>query len=331
VKSEILIPTRILLAGEAADLARVLAIARGQGWNCQRADTLRDVLQRLRRHPTIDLVIVAAGEDLAAALELCRQIKLDERTRFVSVILLIGPEHARRRADAYEAGADDCLTAIAPEREIVIRILKAVRLKHATDSLEDSESIITALAKAIEGKDEYTCGHVDRVSAYCVEIGRRLQVGQEALAALKTGGVVHDIGKIGIPDHILNKPGKLSDGEMAVMRRHPLIGYDILKNLRTFGPVLPIVRWHHERPNGSGYPDGLEGEALPLLPRIAAVADVFDALSTARPYRGPFPLSQCLQIMRQSAAEGDLDGEVVQVLAQIIEEQSLAGLLAAAA
>ena len=205
-----------------------------------------------------------------------------------------------------------------PNGKSPLRLEKALRLKRAADSLEDATTVVTALASAVEGKDHYTCGHVERVGTYCVEIGRRLSLGPEDLAALKTGGIVHDIGKIGIPDPVLNKPGKLTDEEMTVMRRHPVIGYDILKPLRTFQNVLPIVRWHHEKPNGTGYPDALSGEQIPLLPRIAAVADVFDALITDRPYRKGFPLPKCQAILTETAAKEELDGEIVKVLMEIL-------------
>ncbi len=159
-----------------------------------------------------------------------------------------------------------------------MRLTKAIRLKRAIDMLEGAGAVVTAMAGAVEAKDHYTYGHVDRVAAYCVGIGRRLGVDAEGIVSLQVGGVVHDIGKIGIPDHVLNKPDKLKLDEAEIMQRHPAIGYEILKPLRTFQNVLPIVRWHHERPNGKGYPDGLKGDQIPLLARIAAVADVFDAL-----------------------------------------------------
>jgi putative two-component system response regulator len=158
-----------------------------------------------------------------------------------------------------------------------------------------------------------------------VAIGERIGVDADGLAALKTGGVVHDIGKIGIPDHILNKPGRLTDEEMAVMRRHSMIGYDILRPLRTFQNVLPIVRWHHERPNGTGYPDGLKGQDIPLPARITSVADVFDALTTDRPYRPGLPLPQCREILSSSADKGDLDPLLVQIFQEVLDSSSLAG------
>ena len=132
--------------------------------------------------------------------------------------------------------------------------------------------------------------------------------------------MVHDIGKVAVPDHILNKPGKLTDEEMQIVRRHPVVGHDILRSLRTFRDVVPIVRWHHERPNGRGYPDGLKGDELPLLPRIVAVSDWFDAMSTDRPYRPALPVVDCKDIMARSAECGDLDAPLVGIFVGILEE-----------
>lgn len=206
-----------------------------------------------------------------------------------------------------------------------------MRLKQATDLLEDASAVVLALANAVEGKDAYTCGHVERVGTYSVQIGKRMGLSEDDLSALRTGGAVHDIGKIGIPDQILNKPGKLTEEETQVMQRHPMIGYDILKPLRTFQAVLPIVRWHHEKPNGGGYPDGLKGEEIPLLARIAAAADVFDALATDRPYRAAFPIAKCVEILREFVGKGELDEGVVGVLVGILEEGMMVGNLERAA
>lgn len=222
-----------------------------------------------------------------------------------------------QRADVFAAGADDCLQLPASPAEIVLRLSNLCRVKRATDSLEDATAVITSLANAIEGRDFYTRGHVERVADYAVELGRRVGVPDTDLAVLHIGGIVHDIGKVAVPDHILNKPGSLTPEEWELVRRHPLVGYDILQPLRTFRSVLPLVRWHHERPNGTGYPDGLTGKELPLLPRIVAVADVLDALSTARSYRPAFSVEKCRQILTTGADKGDLDADLVTTLLEI--------------
>lgn len=309
---------RVVVVGEGQDAIRIREIVTSQQWPCE-CQSPRNALRTIRLDPSIDLVVLVPGGSVEVATELCRSIKFDQRSRFTWVVFFLPPEHSASGELAMEAGADDCIRSIASDREILLRLVKARRMKQATDCLEDAETVITSLAGAVEGKDHYTCGHIERVGAYSAAIGRRLGLPEAEILTLRQGGIVHDIGKIGIPDQVLNKPGKLTDEEMAIIRRHPLIGYDILKPLRTFHAVLPIVRWHHEKPNGKGYPDGIGGDDLPLLPRIAAAADVFDALITDRPYRKGFPMDKCRQIMVENGQNGDLDPQLVLLLFEIVE------------
>ena len=287
---------------------------------CTRVTSHVEALRCLRSGAAIDLVIVVPGASLPTYLSLCRSIKFDVRSAFVPVIFALAPQDAERCADALEAGVDDCFKLSAPPKEIALRLLRAVRARRATDSLEDANVVITALANAIEGRDTYTCGHVERVATYSMEIGKRVGLDAEAVSTLRRGGIVHDIGKVGVPDHILNKPGKLTEEETEIVRRHPVIGHDILRPLHTFGAVLPIVRWHHEQPNGNGYPDGLKGDQLPLLPRIVAVADCFDAIITDRSYRPAMPASECKDVLLSRAENGDLDAKLVDTLLTILDQ-----------
>ncbi len=289
-------------------------------WRVTQVDSTAGVLRRLRRETDIDVVLLCPEPPCRPYTELCRDVKFDARTAFLSIIFALLPDSELSRADVYACGADDCIELPAPPAEIALRLSNASRLKRATDSLEDATFVVSSLANAIEGRDVYTRGHVERVSAYCLELGRRVGLGVESFATLRTGGVVHDIGKVAVPDQILNKPGPLTDEEFDIIKRHPVVGYDILKPLRTFQDVLPIVRWHHERPNGLGYPDGLCGDELPLLPRIVAVADVFDAISTARAYRPAFPPERCRSMLTVAAERGDLDAGLVALLLEILDE-----------
>lgn len=308
----------VFLVGPASGVPPLESVLDPDAGECVHFDKPAGVLRRLRAETAVDLVILAPDTSFEPYAELCRHVKFDARTAFVPVIFLVPLASADGCAGLYEAGADDCILLPASSKEIRLRLSNALRMKRATDVLEDSTAVITSLAAAIEGRDSYTHGHVERVSVYSMEIGKRLGVDGVVLAALKIGGIVHDVGKVAIPDSLLNKPGKLDDVEMELVRRHPIVGYHILEPLRTFRSVLPVIRWHHERPNGRGYPDGLAGDQLPLTPRIVAVADVFDALSTNRPYRPALSTSRCREILSAAAEDEDLDPHVVAALLDIL-------------
>ena len=317
-------PPKVVLAGPDEQATPLCAVLQSRGWLCEVVPDMTQTLSRVRRTPDLDLVVACVTSELTPAIEVCRSIKFDHRRNSISVVFLVSPEAADDRVfDAISAaGADDCLVSGGHEQELKLRLERAVHFRRATESLEDSTVVIKALAAAIEGKDSYTCGHVDRVATYSVSIGRRLGLSADELTTLQTGGIVHDIGKIGIPDAVLNKPGRLTDEEFEIIKRHPLIGHGILKPLRSFENVLPIVRWHHERPNGRGYPDGLSDAELPLLPRIVAVADCFDALSTDRPYRAALSLEQCREILEGAIEKGELDPEVTRIQLDIMASVS---------
>jgi len=311
----------VLVVGPRRRRARLEALVETRQISFICSDGPAEALRTLRIRPDIELLLMAYDDSPSQYVELCRTVKYDQRTSLVGVICLARAEHMYDSMEFFGAGVDECIWEGASEAELDIRLSKTLQKLRLNRSLDDASAVITSLATAIEGKDHYTCGHVDRVGSYAMEIGRRIGLDAAGLEALKMGGIVHDIGKVIIPEPILNKPGKLTDEEMKIMQRHPVIGYEILQPLRSFREVLPIVRWHHERPNGRGYPDGLKGDDLPLLPRIAAVADVFDALSTDRPYRAAFPLEKCAAILHEQGETGDLDAVLVKVMLQILNVQ----------
>ncbi|MFK8110855.1 MAG: HD-GYP domain-containing protein [Rubripirellula sp.] len=161
------------------------------------------------------------------------------------------------------------------------------------------EGTIQSLVSALDAKDAYTCGHSSRVADLAVDLAQRLGFDEEGVNRIRMAGILHDIGKIGIDDSVLRKPGKLTDEEFEQIKRHPVLGYEILQGIRQFRKILPAVRHHHESWNGSGYPDGLAGKAIPRDAQVLAVADAFDAMSSDRPYRSGMPLEKVVGIFKE--------------------------------
>jgi len=192
-----------------------------------------------------------------------------------------------------------------------------LRNKALVDSLEEAETILFALAQSVEQRDKYTGLHCERLAAYSIALGQALGLPKQDQLALYRGGFLHDIGKIGIPDVILFKRGLLSDEEWQTMRLHTIRGEEICRPMKTLSPVLPIIRSHHERWDGSGYPDGMAGEEIPLLARILQVADIYDALTTARPYKPAFSHQHAIEIMMEEARRGWRDPELVPLFAEV--------------
>lgn len=194
-----------------------------------------------------------------------------------------------------------------------------IELKDASEKLENAymESIGT-LRLAVDAKDQYTRGHSDRVSEYSMLIGRKVELSEEDINTLRIGGLFHDIGKIGVPDAILLKPGKLSDQEYSEIKNHPAIGAHILATATIFADILPIVKHHHEKYDGFGYPSKLKGEDIPYLARIAAIADTYDAMTSQRPYRDSLPLDVVKEEIRKNLGT-QFDPNLAQAFLDILE------------
>jgi len=197
--------------------------------------------------------------------------------------------------------------------------------------LESAESVLCSLAISIEAKDPYTVGHCDRLSVYAEALGKSVGLHSDLLIALRRGGIVHDLGKVAVPEHILRKPGPLTPEERKIMEEHPAAGERICAPLKSFRNVLPIIRHHHEKMDGSGYPDGLKGSAIPLTARILSAVDIYDALTTDRPYRKAFSREQALDTMQQEVKRGWWDPDLVKELEAVLNERETEDLLRATA
>jgi putative two-component system response regulator len=256
-------------------------------------------------------VILDVDMPRVGGFEVCRRLKSNQGTRLLPVLVLTAAADARLRA--WDLGADEFLTKPFQAPEVAARCRSLLRQKDLVDARDSAESVVFSLARAIEAKSSYTHGHSDRVTRYALMLAGRLGLGGVDVDVLRRGGALHDIGKISTPDAILDKPGRLTPEEYAVVKRHPADGARIVEPLRSARDVLPLIRWHHERMDGKGYPDGLPGDAIPLLVRVLSVADVYDALASERPYRTAMPHDQCREVMTTDADRGGLDPELVRV------------------
>jgi len=250
--------------------------------------------------------------------EVCRRVKEHHATRLTPVVLLTGLQGRQHRIKGINAGADDFLSKPFDSEELQARVRSLRRLKRYTDELESAESVIVSLALTVEARDAYTEGHCERLARYAMAIGKELQLGAPDIEALRRGGYLHDVGKIGIPDAILLKPSPLTPEEYECMKRHTVIGESLCGNLRSLAPVRAIVRHHHERLDGSGYPDGLRGDAIPLLAQIISVVDAFDAMTTSRPYRRALTEERASDELCLDAARGALNMALVEVFVGMI-------------
>jgi putative two-component system response regulator len=267
-----------------------------------------------------DLVLLDVRLPLMDGFEVCRRLKATPEFRFIPVVMITGLSALEDRIRGIEAGADDFLTKPINRHQLVARVKSLLALKSQIDELERTEAVLLTLARTIEAKDPYTQGHCERLAQLSASLGQRIGLPKEELVALWRAGIVHDIGKVAIPDTILLKPTRLSAEEWTLMRQHPAIGEEICRPLKSFRSVLPIIRHHHEKLDGSGYPDGLSGNQIPLTARILQIVDVYDALLTQRPYKAATTQDFALEVMKEEVAKGWWDGAVLEEFQALLSE-----------
>jgi len=303
---------QILIADDEAENREMLAdLLQAEGYAVISAADGHDCLHAFSSHRP-DVVLLDVHMPGPDGFAVCRMIKSDPETRLVPVIMVTGLSHTQDRVRGIECGADDFLTKPIDRSQLIARVRSLLSLKSFTDELERAESVLCALAASIEGKDPYTAGHCERLSNLSAMLGEAIGLPAEQLVALRRSGLVHDIGKVAVPDAVLLKPGRLDEEEMRLMRQHPIVGEDICRPLRSFRLVLPIIRHHHEKMNGTGYPDGLKGGKIPLTARVLTVIDVFDALTTERPYKRALTTGEALGVMEEEVAKGWWDPDVFE-------------------
>jgi putative two-component system response regulator len=251
-----------------------------------------------------------------SGLEVCRRARALQQPEPPYIIMLTCLEGKENIVAALDAGADDFIQKPFDREQLRARLQVGRRIV----GLQTSQTVVFTFARAVEAKSPYTHGHAERVTAYALQLARRCGVSEPERETLRRGALLHDIGKISIPDTLLDKPGRLTAEEYDLIKKHPVYGVDIVKPLQSLQDTLPLIRWHHERLDGKGYPDGLGGSDIPRLVRILSVADVYDALASERPYRAAMAHTKSLELMRQDAAGGGLDPELVELFVALPPE-----------
>jgi putative two-component system response regulator len=268
-------------------------------------------LDAVQRHQP-DVILLDVTMPVMDGLEVCRRLKADAATRLTPIVLITGQTDLSDRLRGIEAGADEFLSKPVHPHELRARVRSLTRMKHLIDALDSAEAAFITLALTIEARDPLTSGHCERLSRHAVRVGRSLGVDEEDLHALHRGGYLHDVGNVGVPDAVLLKPGPLTLDEFELVKRHTEIGDSLCAPLQSLRRVRPIVRSHHERLDGSGYPSGLRGDDIPLLAQIVGVIDVYDAITSERPYRKASDSDTARHYLVTGAAAGKFAPRLVE-------------------
>lgn len=266
----------------------------------------------------VDLVLADLRVPELGGVEFCRMLKKASATQFLPVFVVSPADDVEQEVQAIEAGADAFLVDPLRPKALRARVHASLRHKSMIESIDDSETVLFSLAQSVEDRDPAIAQHCQRLALMAAAMGIALGLPREDIFTLQRGGYLHDIGKVAIPDRILFKPGPLTPDEWHIMKSHAERGERICASMRSLAPVLPIIRHHHERWNGSGYPDGLKGEQIPLLARILQIADIFDALTTARPYKPAMSPDESLGILRAEVQKGWRDPKLVELFADVL-------------
>jgi putative two-component system response regulator len=270
-----------------------------------------------------DVIILDVMLPELNGFEVCRRVRADARTRLTPVVMVTGYDAHAERVQGLTAGADDFLGKPFDLYELLARVRSLARMKRYTDDLDSASAILTTVAALIESRYGYTPGHCHRMANYASAVGRALQASDAEMQALYRGAFLHDIGMLAISDAVLQSPGPLSADEYEMVKSHPTVGDALCANLRSLQEVRPIIRWHHERIDGSGYPDGLHGEEIPLVAQIVGIVEMYEALTTPRPYQKQFKSGDALVLLQRHADRGWLSPDVVDAMARVIQAMTV--------
>ena len=312
-------PTRLtimVIVDQDASRQTLLTLLENDGYRVICARRPAEGLEILHRVP-IDLVVLEMLPPDSDSMEFCRHLRAERRTELMPVLMLARAATVEHEIAAIGSGADGFLAWPFQTEVFSARLRSMLRHKAIVDRLEESETILQALAQAVEQRDYNAAGHCDRLAALSVAMGTAMGLPDQQLMALHRGGYLHDIGKIGIPDAVLFKAGPLTESEWRIMRTHAARGEEICRPIKSLSAVLPIIRSHHERWDGSGYPDGLSGQNIPLLARVMQFADIYDALMSTRCYKLAMSSADALVVMQEETDRGWHDPELMRLFLRL--------------
>jgi putative two-component system response regulator len=316
---------RIVLIDDDAAVRRLLVqYLAPAGYRIEEHGLAESALESIRSNPP-DLVMLDLRLPDRSGLEVLEALRGDPATRLLPIVMLTGVGSTDEKLRAQSAGVTDFVTKPFSPTELLPRVRALVTLKQFADEHEHVERVILMLASTIDARDPYTAGHSGRVAQFADQIGMRMGLDVTTRNEMRRGALFHDLGKIVIPDSILHKPGPLTSEERLAIQEHPVVGHDLLAPMRTMQRILPVVYHHHERLDGSGYPDGIYGDAIPMSTRIVTVADIFDALTSDRSYRPALAVDSALELIADGVGKGWWDREVLDALRGVTRERAAAG------
>jgi putative two-component system response regulator len=272
---------------------------------------------------TPDLILLDVLMPGINGFDVCKHLKENPATFLIPIVMITALEDSSNKIRGIELGVDDFITKPIHLVELKARVASLLRVKRFTDELENAEKIIISLALAVESKDENLIGHCNRLANYATLLAKRLGMSEEEIEVIRKGAILHDIGKVSISDHILLKAAPLSTEEFEIIKEHPIIGERICKPLATLSPVLPIIRSHQERYNGSGYPDGLKGKQIPLHTHIVSIVDCYDALTSNRPYRMALSKQEAIRVLNQETKDGLWEKKLLKKLTEVVSQEGI--------
>lgn len=317
---EVAVPRVFVIEDDVAIRRLLDRLLTPAGYAVEQFGTARPALESIRTNPP-DLVLLDLQLPDLSGHEVLEAIRSDPATRLLPVVMMTGMATTAEKLRAQSAGVTDFIAKPFSPEELLPRVRALVMLKQFADEHEHAERVILTLAKTIDARDPYMAGHSGRVAEFADQVAARMGLEGQVRTDLRRGALFHDLGKIVIPDAILRKPGRLTAEERVVIEEHPVVGQDLLSPMKTMRQILPIVYHHHERLDGSGYPDGIYGSDIPMPVRIVTIADIFDALTSDRAYREALSIETAFEILTEGVGKGWWDKDAVDALRGVTEER----------